>query len=82
MYVELANGLPMACHWLGCIASGGLLRLAWQQLDTYIMDMDLGAGWLHTSTAVPVATSVQYSRSVYGSAVRGHAHAHGRAARG
>jgi hypothetical protein len=30
VYVELANGLPLAC-----MPSSGLLRLAWQQLDTH-----------------------------------------------
>ena len=38
---ELANGLPLAC-----IPPSGLLRLAWQQLDSCIVD--LGAGWPHT----------------------------------
>jgi hypothetical protein len=43
VYVELAK----ACNWrayhpVDCC----LLRLAWQQLDTHIVD--LGAGWLHT----------------------------------
>jgi hypothetical protein len=41
VYVELANGLLLAC-----IPSSGLLRRAWQQLDTHIVD--LGAGGLHT----------------------------------
>ena len=41
VYVELANGLLLAF-----IPSSGLLRLAWQQLDTHLVD--LGAGWLHT----------------------------------
>ena len=41
VYVELSYGLPLAC-----IPSGGLLRLAWQQLDSCIVN--LGAGWPHT----------------------------------
>ena len=41
VHLNLANGLPLAC-----LPSSGLLRLAWQQLDTHIMD--LGAGWPHT----------------------------------
>ena len=41
VHLELANDLPLAC-----LPSSGLLRLTWQQLDTYIMD--LGAGWPHT----------------------------------
>ena len=41
VYVELANGLPLAC-----IPPSGLLRRAWQQLDSCIVD--LGAGWPHT----------------------------------
>ena len=41
VYVELANGLLLAC-----IPSSGLLRLAWQQLDTHVVD--LVAGGLHT----------------------------------
>ena len=41
VYVELPNGLPLAC-----IPSSGLLRLAWQQLDSCIVN--LGAGWPHT----------------------------------
>ena len=41
VYVELANGLPLAC-----IPPSGLLRLAWQQLDACIVDS--GAGWRHT----------------------------------
>ena len=43
VYIELANGLPLAC-----IPPSGLLRPAWQQLDSCIVD--LGAGWSH---AVP-----------------------------
>ena len=39
--VELPYGLPLAC-----IPSCGLLRLAWQQLDSCIVN--LGAGWPHT----------------------------------
>ena len=39
--VELSYGLPLAC-----IPSSGLLRLAWQQLDSCIVN--LGAGWPHT----------------------------------
>ena len=52
VYVELPYGLPLAC-----IPSSGLLRLAWQQLDSCIVN--LGAGWPHTvprrrsSTRVP-----------------------------
>ena len=41
VYVELANGLLLAC-----IPSSGLLRLAWQQLDTHLIG--LRAGWRHT----------------------------------
>ena len=41
VYVELSYGLLLACT-----TSSGLLRLAWQQLDTHIVD--LGAGWPHT----------------------------------
>ena len=41
VYVELSYGLPLAC-----IPSSGLLRLAWQQLDSCIVN--LGAGWPHT----------------------------------
>ena len=41
VYVELANGLLLAC-----IPFSGLLRLAWQQLDAHVVD--LGPGWLHT----------------------------------
>ena len=41
VYVELSYGLPLAC-----ISSSGLLRLAWQQLDSCIVN--LGAGWPHT----------------------------------
>ena len=41
VYVELSYGLPLAC-----IPSGGLLRLAWQQLDSCIVN--LCAGWPHT----------------------------------
>ena len=41
VYVELSYGLPLAC-----IPSGGLLRLAWQQLDSCIVNV--GAGWPHT----------------------------------
>ena len=71
VYVELSHGLPLAC-----IPSSGLLRLAWQQLDTHIMD--LGAGWLHTvprrhsgcesSTATgvrPVVSGVKMGPSAY-----------------
>ena len=43
VYVELSYGLPLAC-----IPSGGLLRLAWQQLDSCIVN--LGAGWAHSHT--------------------------------
>ena len=39
--VELSHGLPLA--W---IPSSGLLRLAWQQLDSCVVN--LGAGWPHT----------------------------------
>ena len=38
VYVELSYGLPLAC-----IPSSGLLRLAWQQLDSCIVN--LGVGW-------------------------------------
>ena len=41
VYVELPYGLPLAC-----IPSNGLLRLAWQQLDSCVVN--LGAGWPHT----------------------------------
>ena len=41
VYVELSYGLPLAC-----IPSSGLLRLAWQQLDSCIVN--LGADWPHT----------------------------------
>ena len=41
VYVELSHGLPLAC-----IPSSGFLRLAWQQLDSCIVN--LGAGWPHT----------------------------------
>ena len=41
VYVELSYGLPLAC-----IPSSGLLRLAWQQPDSCILN--LGAGWPHT----------------------------------
>ena len=41
VYVELSHGLSLAC-----IPSSGLLRLAWQQLDSCIVN--LGAGWPHT----------------------------------
>ena len=61
VYVELSYGLPLACT-----TSSGLLRLAWQPLDTHIVD--LGAGWLHmvprwcsrraSSTAVSVCPAV------------------------
>ena len=71
VYVELANGLLLAC-----IPSSGLLRLAWQQLGTHIVD--LGAGWLHTvprrrsgrasSTAMgvrPVVSGVKMGPAAY-----------------
>ena len=41
VYVELSHGLLLAC-----IPSCELLRLAWQQLDSCIVN--LGAGWPHT----------------------------------
>ena len=41
VYVELSYGLPLAC-----IPSSGLLRLAWQQLGSSIVN--LGAGRPHT----------------------------------
>ena len=41
VYLELSHGLPLAC-----IPSSGLLRLAWQQLDSCIVN--LGACWPHT----------------------------------
>ena len=41
VYVELSYGLPLACT-----PSSGLLRLAWQQLDSCIVN--LGAYWPHT----------------------------------
>jgi hypothetical protein len=41
VYVELSYGLLLAC-----IPSSGLLRLAWQQLDSCIVN--LGACWPHT----------------------------------
>ena len=41
VYVELSFGLPLACT-----PSSGLLRLAWQQLDSCIVN--LGACWPHT----------------------------------
>ena len=50
VYVELSYGLPLAC-----IPSGGLLRLAWQQLDSCVVN--LGAGWPHT---VPRATALEH----------------------
>ena len=40
VYVELSYGLQLAC-----IPSSGLRRLAWQQLDSCIVN--LGAGWPH-----------------------------------
>ena len=40
VYVELSHGLPLAFT-----PSSGLLRLAWQQLDSCIVN--LGAGWPH-----------------------------------
>ena len=40
VYVELSYGLPLAC-----IPSSGLLRLAWQQLDSCIVNFD--AYWAH-----------------------------------
>ena len=71
VYAELANGLLLAC-----IPSSGLLRLAWQQLGTHIVD--LGAGWLHTvprrrsgrasSTAMgvrPVVSGVKMGPAAY-----------------
>ena len=69
--VELSYGLPLAC-----IPSSGLLRLAWQQLDSCIVN--LGAGWSHTvprrrsrrasSTAAgvcPVVSGVKMGPSAY-----------------
>ena len=69
--VELSYGLPLAC-----IPSSGLLRLAWQQLDSCIVN--LGAGWPHTvprrrsrrasSTAAgvcPVVSGVKTGPSAY-----------------
>ena len=41
VYVVLSYGLSLAC-----IPSSGLLRLAWQQLDSCIVNV--GAGWSHT----------------------------------
>ena len=41
VYVELSHGLPLAF-----IPSSALLRLAWQQLDSCIVN--LGADWPHT----------------------------------
>ena len=41
VYVELSYGLSLAC-----IPSIGLMRLAWQQLDSCIVN--LGASWPHT----------------------------------
>ena len=41
VYVELSYGLSLAC-----IPSSGLMRLAWQQLDSCVVN--LGAGWPHT----------------------------------
>ena len=71
VYVELFYGLPLAC-----IPSSGLLRLAWQQLDSCIVNV--GAGWPHTvprrrsrrasSTAVgmcPVVSGVKMGPSAY-----------------
>ena len=71
VYVELSYGLPLAC-----IPSSGLLRLAWQQLDSCIVN--LGAGWPHTvprrrsrrasSTAAgvcPVVSGVKTGPSAY-----------------
>ena len=68
VYVELSHGLPLAC-----IPSSGLLRLAWQQLDSCIVD--LGAGWPHTvhrrrsSTVAagvcPVVSGVKMGHSAY-----------------
>ena len=71
VYVELSYGLPLAC-----IPSSGLLRLAWQQLDSCIVN--LGAGWPHTvprrrsrrasSTAAgvcPVVSGVKMGPSAY-----------------
>ena len=71
VYVELPYGLPLAC-----IPSSGLLWLAWQQLDSCIVN--LGAGWPHTvprrcsrrasSTAAgvcPVISGVKMGPSAY-----------------
>ena len=71
VYVELSYGLPLAC-----IPSSGLLRLAWQQLDSCVVN--LGAGWPHTvprrrsgcasSTATgvcPVVSSVKMGPPAY-----------------
>ena len=71
VYVELSYGLPLAC-----IPSSGLLRLAWQQLDSCIVN--LGASWPHTvprrrsrrasSTAgcvCPVVSGVKSGPSAY-----------------
>ena len=44
--VELTNGLLLAF-----IPSSGLLRLGWQQLDTYLMG--LGADWPRLAFTVP-----------------------------
>ena len=59
VYVELSYGLLLAC-----IPSSELLRLAWQQLDSCIVN--LGAGWPHTvprrcSSTVP-RVCVQWSQ--------------------
>ena len=71
VYVELSHGLPLAC-----IPSSGPLKLAWQQLDSCIVN--LGAGWPHTvprrrsrhalSTAAgmcPVVSGVKMGPSAY-----------------
>ena len=58
VYVELANGLSLAC-----IPSSGLLRLAWQQMDTYIVD--LGASWLHTVPRRPSGRASSTATGVY-----------------
>ena len=39
VYVELSYGLPLAC-----IPTSGLLRLAWQQLDSCIVNLGAGSG--------------------------------------
>ena len=63
VYVELFYGLTLAC-----IPSGGLLRLAWQQLDSCIVN--LGAGWPHTVPRPPAPALEHCAAGVCPVAVR------------